>query len=197
MFTNILHLVAYTLMSLFLVIVVLRFLLQLARADFYNPLSQGIVKITKPLLMPLRRVIPGYLGIDFAAVVLMILLQLVAITVLGLIHGQLVVFSYPLYSVVWALLGCLTLISNIYFWAIIISIIGSWIAPGNGHPLLSLINQLIDPLMRPVRRLLPPLGGVIDISPILVILGLKVVDVVLAEAANATLLPKALVIGVW
>jgi YggT family protein len=197
MISNILHLVVYTLMSLFMIIVVLRFLLQVARADFYNPLSQGIVKITKPLLMPLRKIIPGFMGIDIASIVLMILLQLVAILILGLIHGQLVVVAYPLYSVIWAVLGCLTIISNIFFWSIIISIIGSWIAPASGHPLLNLVNQLIDPLMAPVRRLLPPLGGVIDVSPILVILALKVVDMLIARGADLTHLPRALVIGVW
>lgn len=198
MLSNILHLVVYTLMSLFMIVVVLRFLLQLARADFYNPLSQGIVKITNPLLMPLRRIIPGVWRIDMASVALMILLQLVAIMVLGLIQtGQFILFSFLLYGIGWAVVGCLTIISNIFFWAIIISIIGSWIAPGSGHPLLSLINQLINPLMAPVRRLLPPLGGVIDISPILVLLGLKVVDMLLMGAGNAIHLPPALVIGVW
>src|SRR5690606_13193674 len=98
-----------------------------------------------------------------ASVVLMILLQLLAIFVLGLIHGQLVIFSHLHYVLLWTVLGCLTIVSNIFFWSIIISIIGSWIAPASGHPLLSLVNQLIHPLMAPVRRLLPPLGGVIDI----------------------------------
>lgn len=198
MLSNILHLVVYTLMSLFMIVVVLRFLLQLARADFYNPLSQGIVKITNPLLMPLRRIIPGVWRIDMASVALMILLQLVAIMVLGLIQtGQFILFSFLLYGIGWAVIGCLTIISNIFFWAIIISIIGSWIAPGSAHPLLSLINQLINPLMAPIRRLLPPLGGVIDISPILVLLGLKVVDMLLLGAANAIHLPPPLVLGVW
>lgn len=197
MLSKILHLVVYSLMSIFMVIVVLRFMLQTARADFYNPLSQAIVKITNPLLMPLRRIIPGWMGIDMASIVLMILLQLLAILVLGLIYGQLVLLAYPLHSVGWAILGCLTIISNIFFWAIIISIIGSWIAPGGGHPLLSLIDQLIRPLMAPVRRLLPPLGGVIDISPILVLLALKVVDMLIMGAANAIHLPSGLVIGVW
>jgi YggT family protein len=198
MLSNILHLVVYTLMSLFMIIVVLRFLLQLARADFYNPLSQGIVKITNPLLKPLRRIIPGVMRIDMASIALMILLQFVAILVLGLIKtGQIVFFSFSLYAMFgWAVLGCLIIISKIFFWAIIISIIGSWIAPGSSHPLLSLINQLINPVMSPVRRILPPLGGVIDISPILVLLALKVVDMLLIGAANAIYLQRGLVIVV-
>jgi YggT family protein len=197
MVSNILHLVVYTLMSLLMIIVVLRFLLQLVKADFYNPISQGIVKVTKPLLMPLRKIVPGVWGIDMASVVLMLILQLVGILVLGLIHGQLVLIGYPLHSLIWAVLGCLTIVSNIFFWSIIISIIGSWIAPASGHPLLHLVNQLIHPIMAPVRRLLPPLGGVIDISPILVILALKVVDMLILRAAVASYLNPSLVIGVW
>jgi len=198
MLTKILHFVIYTSMTFFMIIVVLRFLLQQMKADFYNPLSQAIVKITRPFLMPLRRVIPGVFGIDMASIALMILLQLVVMSVLGLLlQGQLILFSFPFYSLAWAVLGCLTLVSNIFFWGIIISIVGSWIAPGSRHPLLSLVNQLIDPIMAPVRKILPPLGGVIDISPILVLMGLKVLDMVLLHASRSVFLNPNLVIGVW
>lgn len=197
MLAKILHFLIYTSMTFFMIIVILRFLLQQAKADFYNPLSQAIVKITRPLLMPLRRFIPGVLGIDMASIALMILLQLVVIFVLGLILGQSTLFSFPLYSLAWAVLGTLTLVSNIFFWGIIISIVGSWIAPGSNHPVLALVNQLIDPIMAPIRKILPPLGGVIDISPILVLMGLKVLDMVLARAAQAVYLNPNVVIGVW
>src|SRR5690606_31474913 len=187
----------YTSMTFFMIIVILRFILLPAKADFYNPLSQAIVKITRPLLMPLRRIIPGVLGIDMASIALMILLQLAVIFVLGLILGQSTLFSFPLYSLAWAVLGTLTLVSNIFFWGIIISIVGSWIAPGSNHPVLALVNQLIDPIMAPVRKILPPLGGVIDISPILVLMGLKVLDMVLVRAAQVVYLNPNVVIGVW
>ncbi|MBE8715640.1 YggT family protein [Cellvibrio polysaccharolyticus] len=197
MLAKILHFLIYTSMTFFMIIVILRFLLQQAKADFYNPLSQAIVKITRPLLMPLRRIIPGVMGIDMASIALMILLQLAVILVLGLILGQSTLFSFPLYSIAWAILGTLTLVSNIFFWGIIISIVGSWIAPGSNHPVLALVNQLIDPIMAPIRKILPPLGGVIDISPILVLMGLKVLDMVLARAAQAVYLNPNVVIGVW
>lgn len=197
MLANILHLVIYTLMSILLLVVVLRFLLQLARADFYNPLSQGIVKVTKPMLMPLRRIIPGVFGIDVAAIVLMILLQLLTILMLGSVHGQMVLFAYPFHSLAWAVLACITLVSNVYFWSIIIMIIGSWIAPGSRHPLLALANQLVEPLMAPIRRVIPPLGGVIDVSPILVIVVLKIVDMLVYRGAELALLNPRLVIGIW
>jgi YggT family protein len=197
MLAKILHFLIYTSMTFLMIIVILRFLLQQAKADFYNPLSQAIVKITRPLLMPLRRFIPGVLGIDMASIALMILLQLAVIFVLGLILGQSTLFSFPLYSLAWAVLGTLTLVSNIFFWGIIISIVGSWIAPGSNHPVLALVNQLIDPIMAPVRKILPPLGGVIDISPILVLMGLKVLDMVLVRAAQVVYLNPNVVIGVW
>lgn len=197
MLAKILHFLIYTSMTFFMIIVILRFLLQQAKADFYNPLSQAIVKITRPLLMPLRRLIPGVLGIDMASIALMILLQLATILVLGLILGQSTLFSFPIYSLAWALLGTLTLVSNIFFWGIIISIIGSWVAPQSHHPVLALVNQLIAPLMAPIRKILPPLGGVIDISPILVLMGLKVIDMLLLRGAQAVYLNPNIVIGVW
>lgn len=198
MLAKILHFVIYTAMTFLMIIVILRFLLQQVKADFYNPLSQAIVKITRPLLMPLRRLVPGIFGIDMASIVLMLLLQLVVILVLGLIlDGQLLVFSFPLHTLAWAVLGCLTLVTNIFFWAIIISIIGSWVAPGSHHPVLALVNQLIEPLMAPVRKLLPPLGGVIDISPILVLMALKVIEMLLMSGAQSASVDPRLVIGVW
>jgi YggT family protein len=197
MIANILHLIIYTFGSLLLLVVVLRFLLQLAKADFYNPISQGVARVTKPLLTPLRRVIPGFWGIDMASIVLMLLIQLAVIFLMGLIIGQHVLFNYPFFSLAWAVLGILTLISNIYFWAIILNIVVSWVAPYSQHPALVLVSQLINPLMAPVRKLLPPLGGVIDLSPILVLMGLKVVDIVIAHAAVAVYLQPKLVIGIW
>jgi YggT family protein len=197
MFANILHLIIFTFGSLLMLLVVLRFLLQLAKADFYNPISQGVVRVTKPLLMPLRRIIPGFWGIDLASVVLMLLIQLLVIFLMGLVIGQQVLFTYPFHALAWAVLGTLTLVSNIYFWAIIINIVVSWVAPHSHHPALLLISQLINPLMAPVRKLLPPLGGVIDISPILVLMGLKVVDIVIYRAAEAVYLAPKMVIGIW
>lgn len=197
MLAQILHFIIYVTMTFFIIVVALRFLLQQVRADFYNPLSQAIVKITRPFLMPLRRVIPSVLGLDTASLVLMILVQLIVIFVLGLVLGSSALFAFPLRCLGWAVLGSLTIISNIFFWAIIISIVSSWIAPHSNHPLLSLVQQLIEPIMRPVRKLLPPLGGVIDVSPILVLMGLKIIDMLLLAGASRLLLDPRLVLGIW
>lgn len=197
MITNILHLIAYSLMSLFLVIVILRFLLQLVRADFYNPVSQAIVKITMPLLKPLRKIIPGVLGIDMASVVLILLVQLVASMVLCLIVGVTGLIANPFMLIAWGFVGALTIISTIFFWCMIISIIGSFIAPFSHHPLLVLANQIINPLAAPIRKVLPPLGGVIDISPIIILLGLKVVDMLIIRLGMFLGVNPSVTLGYW
>lgn len=197
MFVSILHLIAYSLMSLFLVIVILRFLLQVVRADFYNPVSQAIVKITMPLLKPLRKVIPSVLGIDTASVVLIVLVQLVASAILAVIMGAAGIILNPLPLILWGIVGALTIISSIFFWSMIISIVGSFIAPFSHHPLLVLANQIINPLAAPIRKLLPPLGGVLDLSPIIILLGLKVVDMMIGRLAYLVGVDPRLVLGYW
>ncbi|HEY8941469.1 MAG TPA: YggT family protein [Cellvibrio sp.] len=197
MIANILHLIVYSLMSLFLVIVILRFLLQVVRADFYNPVSQAIVKVTMPLLKPLRKIIPGVLGIDMASVVLIILVQLVASMILAVVVGESGLLGNPLILIAWGVVGTLTIVSSIFFWCMIISIIGSFIAPFSHHPLLVLANQIINPLAAPIRKILPPLGGVIDISPIIILLGLKVVDMLIMRLALFLSVNPSVTLGYW
>lgn len=197
MVASILHLIVYSLMSLFLVIVVLRFLLQLVRADFYNPVSQAIVKVTMPLLKPLRKVIPGVLGIDMASVVLILLVQLLASIILCLVVGVGGLIANPFLLLAWGFVGALTIISSIFFWCMIISIIGSFIAPFSHHPLLVLANQIINPLAAPIRKVLPPLGGVIDISPIIILLGLKIVDMLIIRLGMFLGVNPSVTLGYW
>jgi YggT family protein len=197
MLSDILHMIIYTLGALFLVVVILRFLLQLVRADFYNPISQGIVKVTMPLVKPLRKIIPGVGGIDFASVVLILLVQLAATVILALVHGALSLLPNPALLLAWGLVGALTIISSLFFWCLIISIVGSFIAPFSRHPILTLANQLIDPLSAPLRKLIPPIGGVLDLSPIFIFLGLKVADMLIIKLAIYLQLSPQLVLGYW
>ena len=155
--------VIQTLGSLYLLIVLLRFILQLVRADFYNPLSQFIVRATKPLLNPLRRVIPGFGGVDFASLVLAILVQLVLMIVTLTLMGY-GVGGYILQLLVWSVIAVTSLFLKVFFFALIISVILSWVAPGSYNPGAQLINQICEPMLMPFRRLLPNLGG-LDISP--------------------------------
>ena len=161
--------------GLYATLVVLRFLLQLMRADFYNPVSQVIVKLTKPLLNPLRRVIPGVKGMDIASLVLAWLtLTLEQMAILGVAGTG----FQPLAAMLLAIPELVTLIINIFLFAILIQVIISWINPGSYNPILSLIHSLTEPLLSPVRRRMPAMGG-LDLSPMVVMVGLVLLEMLL------------------
>ncbi len=185
-------LVINTLVGLYLLIVILRFLLQLVRADFYNPISQFIVKATNPLLLPLRKVVPGFGGIDLASLVLALLLQTIAIVLILLLNG----IQPPLQVVMWAAIGIISLVLKVYFWGLLITVIASWIAPNSYNPALILINQILEPAIKPIRKMMPDMGG-IDISPIVVFLLIQVTEIILVRGlAQASGMPAGLVMGV-
>ena len=182
--------VLQTLGSLYLLIVLLRFVLQLVRANFYNPLCQFIVKATQPLLKPLRRIIPSLFGLDMSSLVLAILVQLalMALTLL-LTYGTTGNFVQLL---IWSIIGVTALFLKIFFFALIISVILSWVAPGSHNPGAELVNQICEPALAPFRRLLPNLGG-LDISPILAFMVLKLLDMlVINNLAAMTGMPEIL-----
>ena len=182
--------VLQTLGSLYLLIVLLRFVLQLVRANFYNPLCQFIVKATQPLLKPLRRIIPSLFGLDMSSLVLAILVQLalMALTLL-LTYGT---TGNPLQLFIWSLIGVTALFLKIFFFALIISVILSWVAPGSHNPGAQLVNQICEPALAPFRKILPNLGG-LDISPILAFMVLKLLDMlVINNLAAMTGMPEIL-----
>lgn len=174
-----------TLFGIYLLAVMLRLLLQWARADFYNPLSQFLVKITDPPLLPLRRLIPGLWGIDFAAVVLLLALQLLELAILAGIAEQNVALGGLL---LLSLAKLVQLVVNVFFFSILIQVILSWVRPGEQNTFSTLIYQLNEPLLAPARRLIPPISG-FDLSPILVVILLqlvsKLVVAVLADMGQA------------
>ena len=145
-------------------LVLLRLMMQLARADFYNPISQFIVKATDPLLKPLRRFIPGLWGIDIPSIVLALLVQIVGLVLMMLLKGT--VSGSLMLFLLLSLFGILNIGLKIAFFAIIIVIVVSWIAPQSYNPAVSLLRQISDPIMAPFRRIIPPMGG-LDFSPML------------------------------
>jgi YggT family protein len=165
--------------GLYLLAVLLRFLFQLARADFYNPISQFLVAFTNPLLKPLRRLIPGLYGIDLASLVLLLVLKCIELYLLLLLGGVAVQW---LPIVAAATVDLLRLTLNVYFFAILIRVILSWFMPYGIHqnPAGSLLVSLTEPLLRPARRLIPPIGG-LDLSPIAVIVILQLMQLALAH----------------
>jgi len=167
-----------TIGSLYLLIVLLRFILQLVRADFYNPLSQFIVRATHPLLKPLRKVIPSFAGLDLASLVLAILVQLVLMALILMLMGY--GLDNPLQLLIWSIIGVTALFIKVFFFALIISVILSWVAQGSHNPAAELINQICDPLLAPIRRILPSLGG-LDLSPIVAFLILNLINMLVVR----------------
>ena len=169
-FTNPLEFLISTLFSLYILAVMLRFLLGAVRADFYNPISQFLVRITNPLLVPLRKAIPSIGKFDSAAMLLMIILQLAAVTLILLLRGD-GISSAAL--VIITLVTLVSLLIDVFMFAIIIEVIISWMNPGSYNPVNSLLHSLTSPLLRPIRRLIPPIAG-IDLAPLFAIIGLQV-----------------------
>lgn len=164
-----------TLFGLYIAVVLIRFLLQWARADFYNPISQFIVRVTSPVLRPLRQVIPGYRGLDLASLVLAWVLMAVQ---LGLIGGLLGLEGSLLGALVWAIPALLELMIDIMLFAVLVRVILSWISPDPYNPAVALLGRLTDPILQPAQRLVPPIGG-IDLSPMVVMIGLVLLQMLL------------------
>jgi len=186
-----------TLGGLYLLAILLRFLLQVARADFYNPLSQAVVRITDPLVRVFRTFIPGYRGLDFSSLILALVVEGLLIVLLISLYG----FQMPSIGsiVTWSLAGVLLFILNIYFYAILAAIIMSFVMMFSGnmnpHPALQLIWQLTEPVMRPVRSLLPPIGG-LDFSPILIFLAIEFLIGAVRSVFGITDAVRQVVVGI-
>ena len=167
-----------TLLGLFALFVMLRFILQLVKADFYNPISQAIVRLTSPVLVPLRRVIPGVAGLDMASLVLVLVITLVNVSITVALKG----FN-PLTNLGVILAICvfkmIASFANIFVFCMFLGIILSWVAPMTRHPAALLSYQIAEPMMAPFRKIIPPMGG-IDISPIFVFLSLNIFTRLLA-----------------
>jgi len=182
-----------TLFSLYILAVLLRFLLQIARADFYNPISQAIVKVTDPALKPLRKIIPGFGGIDVSALCLALIAQIVALCLIILLLGA--PMPSLLLMVGWSALGLVAIVLKFFFFALLAVIILSWIAPHSNSPIATLIYQLTEPVMRPARNLIPPIGG-LDLSPIFIFIAISLIEMlVIAPAAHSLRVPQGLILG--
>jgi len=178
-----------TLGSLYLLIVLMRFILQLVRANFYNPLCQFVVKATQPLLKPLRRVIPSMFGLDMSSLVLALLLQILLFAVILLLNGY---QANTVLLLPWGLIGIFSLFLKIIFWSMIISVILSWVAPGSRSPGAELVYQITEPVLAPFRRLIPNLGG-LDISPIFAFIAIQLLQSwVIPRLAYYAFMPKEL-----
>jgi YggT family protein len=151
-----------SLLTLALSVVLLRLLMQLSRADFRNPISQGIVRVTNPLIIPLRRILPPIGRVDTASVVAVVLVAVLEVVIITSLAG------FPLEPVTVLRATLLEIVTKtlwLYFYAIFLYALISMVAPGVYSPFNSLLTSLCEPVLRPIRRVIPPLGG-IDLSPL-------------------------------
>ncbi|NMM40987.1 YggT family protein [Pseudoalteromonas arctica] len=157
-----------TLFDLFLMVVLMRFWLQAAKADFYNPLSQFVVKATSFAVNPLRKIIPGLGGLDLASLLLAFIVAAAKITALIFLVGA-------TWEVGFVLLNALVTVIkeglNLLFWVLVIRALLSWVSQGN-NPIEAVFHQLTEPMLRPIRKVLPPLGG-LDLSILVLIIALQ------------------------
>jgi YggT family protein len=173
--TNPIEFLVNTLFGIYILAVMLRFLLAVVRADFYNPISQFLVKVTDPPLLLLRRILPSIGKLDTSSLVLMLALQLASIALIALLRGS----SLPIGALlVFSCAELIGLFLNVLLFSIIVQVIISWINPGTYNPAVSLLYSLTEPLLGRCRRLIPPMSG-LDLSPIVALIGIQLIKMLL------------------
>ena len=160
-----------SLLELYILIFVLRLILQAVRADFRNPISQFVLKLTDPLVLPLRRLVPAVGPVDTATVLIAVALQ--ALLFGALLNIVCVSGPNPIQLLGLSIVRLIQLTLNIFFFLIIAQVIVSLVAQGQYNPMLYLLAQVVEPVLRPFRRLIPPIAG-FDLSPLFAILAIQV-----------------------
>ena len=163
--------------QLYLFVLLLRLLLPWMGADFRNPIAQAILKITSPVVVPLRRIIPPVRRIDTATVLVAFIIQYVTIVVLLLIKDIYSLANFQSIAIE-TVVNLLILTLNLFVFAIIIRVILSWLSPGGYNPAIAIIHTLTDRILLPVRSIIPPLGG-LDLSPLVAIILLTALRIVM------------------
>ena len=186
-FTSPLTFLISTLFDLYILLVLLRFMLQMFRADFHNPVSQAIVKLTTPPPKYLRRGIPSISGQDAAAIVLCLAVTYIKFVLLRLLDIEAVNINNTVAFIgsvsylgllIYSIADLISLFLSIFLFAILIQVILSWISPGHYNPVISLVNSLATPALRPIQKFIPPIGG-LDISPLFAMLAIVVLKMLL------------------
>lgn len=182
MFAQVFGLLIEVTIGLYLLAFMLRFIFQLVRADFYNPISQLLVKATDPVLRPARRFIPSAGGVDTSSVVVIYAIQLLKLALLRSIGAAGTSQVGSIFIQTLTELAATTL--NIYLFAFFIQVIVSWINPGAYHPGLVLINQVTSPVLAPIRRHLPATGG-LDFSVMGAMIGIMLAKILVVGTLDA------------
>ena len=171
------------LFSLAMFLIAVRFLAQLCGVSGYNPISMTLRRVTNVIVLPLSRLLPSGNRFSPGALVALILIQVVFIALMFKLEGRLDAFNV-LQALIWAAIGCASLLVNIIFYSVIAMIVVSFLAPQSSNPAVEFIWELTEPVMAPLRRILPPMGG-LDFSPIILFIALNVIRVSLGHMAAA------------
>jgi YggT family protein len=169
-------LVVATLFGIVLFVVVMRVLLQLVRANFYNPICQALYKITNPVLMPLQKLIPTWKHLNLAGVLLAYALAVLWVLVTLAMHGQSI---GPLAALIAGLARLIQFVFQTLFWIALVRVILSWFQPSFDNPAVPLLFKISDLVLEPFRRVIPTLGG-FDLSPIFALLALRIGEILIA-----------------
>lgn len=170
--------IVQTLLQLLVLVFLLRFLLPLCRADSRNPISQAVIRLSNPLVLPLRRVIPAIRRIDTASLIAVLLVQIAATGIVFVLSG--LGISSPLGLLVFALRELAVTCLQFYFFAILVYALLSWIAPSAYSPAANLLTSLCEPVIRPVRRVIPPIAG-LDLSALFVLIAIQALQIVIRQ----------------
>lgn len=168
-----------TIFDLYTFILILRFILQYLRVNYYNPFTQFVVKATGSLVVPVRRFIPGWRGIDFATLLVILSVTLLKLTLVTLIRYKTAPFLPGL--LIWSIGDILKLTVNIYFFSMLIQVLASWVPSLSHSPMLEIIQQLTWPIIKPFKKIIPPIGGM-DITPIPVIILLQLINILFTNS---------------
>ena len=161
-----------TLFDLYIIVLMLRFILQQVRADFYNPVSQFIVKATSPVLNPARKMIPGVGGIDLATIIVIVVFIALKIFIIAMLAGYSPTFAALLIT---GIRDFITLALNIFIFAIIIHAVLSWINPDPYNPVSGILFSITRPVLEPFRRVIKPIGG-LDLTPLIALIALMFLE---------------------
>lgn len=153
----------------------LRVVMPLVRADFRSPLGQAVLRFTDPLVKPLRRILRPVGKVDVASIVALLAVQIAGSTLIRLVAGG---GFLPGLILVDALRGLAYTILQFYTVAVLVQALLSWVAPGTYNPATQLLHRICEPLLAPVRRLIPPIGG-LDFSSLFVLIGLQALQLLL------------------
>ncbi len=173
--TQAFYFILKTLAHLYLLLFVLRFWLPLLRADFHNPVAQAVLRLTSPLVVPLRRFVPSIGRMDTATVLVAFVIEFLLIVALLTLFGR--PPSFMLIAAT-ALIELCILSFNMFFFVILVRIILSWVAPQSHSPVTAMLNAVSEPILRPFRRVIPSIGG-LDISPVFAIVLLQAAVILL------------------